>query len=134
MCSDLSLIRTALTGDKSYNLGAIVARRLQHNAGSGYFYGGIYATRLARELGVSPFPYDTILLMQYLDFDAMKRHKILSGEAHNFTYNLVFNVRTRDIIPLPAPALFDPVARGGYRIMPADIIAYRNAQAVAEAA
>ena len=38
---DLSLIRTALSGDRSYNLGAIVARRLQHNAGSGYFYGGI---------------------------------------------------------------------------------------------
>ena len=49
-------------------------------------------------------------------------------------YNLVFSVRTRDIIPLPAPALFDPIARGGYRIMPADIIAYRNAQAAVEAA
>ena len=54
---DLSLIRTALTGDRSYNLGAIVARRLKHNASSGYFYGGIYATRLARELGVSPWPH-----------------------------------------------------------------------------
>ena len=31
---DLSLIHTALTGDRSYNLGAIVARRLQHNVGS----------------------------------------------------------------------------------------------------
>ena len=41
-------------------------------------------------------------------------------------YNLVFSVRTRDIIPLPAHALFDPVARGGYRIMHADIIAYRK--------
>ena len=49
-------------------------------------------------------------------------------------YNLVFSVRTHDVIPLPAPALFDPVARGGYRIMPADIIAYRNAQAAEEAA
>ena len=57
----LSLICTALTGDKSYNLEVIVARRLQHNTGSGYFYGGIYATRLARELGVSPLPYDPIL-------------------------------------------------------------------------
>ena len=37
---DLSLIYTALTGIKCYNLGAIVARRLQHNAGSGYFNGG----------------------------------------------------------------------------------------------
>ena len=58
---DLSLIRTALTGKRNYNLGAIVACRLQHNANSGYFYGGIYATRLARGLGVSPLPFDPIL-------------------------------------------------------------------------
>ena len=47
-------------------------------------------------------------------------------------YNLVFSVDTRDIIPLPAPALFDSIARGGYIIMPDDIIAYRNPQAEAE--
>ena len=69
---DLSLIHTALIGERNYNLGPIVARRLQHNARSGYFYGGIYATRLAGELGVSPLPYDPILPMQYLDFDVMK--------------------------------------------------------------
>ena len=57
---DLSLIRTALTSDMSYNLGVIVARRLQHNANSGFFYCGIYATRLARELCVSPLPFDPI--------------------------------------------------------------------------
>src|SRR3954466_2323790 len=41
---DMSLIRTTLTDDRSYNLGAIIARRLQQNANSCYFYGGIYAT------------------------------------------------------------------------------------------
>ena len=46
-------------------------------------------------------------------------------------YNMVFNEDARDIIPLPAPALFDSIARG-YRIMLDDIIAYQNAQAVAE--
>ena len=44
---DLSLIHTALTGERNYNLGAIVACRLQHNANSSSFYGGIYDTRLA---------------------------------------------------------------------------------------
>ena len=39
---------------------------------------------------------------------------------------------TRDIISLPAPALFDSIARGGYRIMPEDSIAYRNNQAAAK--
>ena len=37
---DLSLIHTALTVVKCYKLGAIVACRLQHNAGSGYFMVG----------------------------------------------------------------------------------------------
>ena len=59
--SDLSLIHTALTGIKHYNIGAIVARWLQHNAESGHFYGGIYASRLAIEMGVSPWPNDPIL-------------------------------------------------------------------------
>ena len=51
---------------------------------------------------------------------------------HNIRYNLIFSVETCDIIPLPAPALFDSIARGGYRIMPDDIIAYRNTHVVAQ--
>jgi hypothetical protein len=47
-------------------------------------------------------------------------------------YNLIFSERTRDIIPLPAPSLFDSHARNGYTIMPADITAYRNELAAAE--
>ena len=47
-------------------------------------------------------------------------------------YNLVFSEKTHDIIPLPAPSLLVHIVRGGYRIMPYDIIAYWNAQAVAE--
>jgi len=35
----LSIIHTALTGMKQYNLWGIVARRLQHNTSSGHFYG-----------------------------------------------------------------------------------------------
>ena len=40
---DPSLIHTAITGAQNYNLGAIVARRLQRNASGGDLYGGIYA-------------------------------------------------------------------------------------------
>jgi hypothetical protein len=123
----LSLICTALTGDKSFNLGAIVARRLQHNTGSGYFYGGIYATRLARELGVSPWPYDPILPTQYLDFDDMKHHKILSGEAHNFIYNLLFNKRSVVDTFLPAPALFDVHSKGRYYVLESEAWAHNAA-------
>ena len=63
----------------------------------------------------------------------MALHHFIDGEntTIDIPYNLVFSENTRDIIPLPAPALFDSIARGGYGIMPEDIIAYRNNQAAA---
>ena len=88
---DLSLLHTAITGNKYYNVCAIVARRLQLNAANGTFYGGMYASRVAERLNVSPWPNDPILPTQYLDFDAMKRHKFLTGTNTNYTYNLRFN-------------------------------------------
>jgi len=124
---DLSLIRTALTGDRSYNLGAIVARRLQHNANSGYFYGGIYATCLARELGVLPLPYDPILPTQYFDFGAMKNHKILTGDIHNFTYKLFFNQDSVVYTYFPAPALFDYHNKGRYFVLESEARARSSA-------
>ena len=65
----------------------------------------------------------------------MEHHQFIAGDYTNIPipYNLVFSENTRDIIPLPAPALFDPIARGGYMIMPADIVAYRNNLAAAQA-
>ena len=80
-------------------------------------------------------PHDYPLTKVYLDHAAMEHHHFLAHDHPNIAipYNLVFSVETRDIIPLPAAALFDSVARGGYMIMPEDIIAYRNARAVAEA-
>ena len=51
---------------------------------------------------------------------------------HNIRSNLVFSVETRDVMSLPAPALFDSFARNGYMIMPDDITPYRNNLASAE--
>ena len=48
-------------------------------------------------------------------------------------YNLVFSENTHDVIPLPAPALFDHVARIGYMILLENILTYRNNLAVAHA-
>ena len=53
VCPDLSILRSAMLGDKSYNLGAIVARRLHLNRFNGDLFGGIYATRIANFLGVA---------------------------------------------------------------------------------
>jgi hypothetical protein len=127
---DLSLIHTALTGVKCYNLGAIVARRLQHNAGSGYFYGGIYASHLAKEFGVSLWPNDPILPTQHLDFEAMKRHKFLKGEVTDYTYNPWFNKVSIVHTFLPAPALFDYHSKGRYYVLESKARAH-NAEVLA---
>ena len=63
----------------------------------------------------------------------MKGHQFLAVDRPDIDlpYNLVFSVETCDVIPLPALSLFDYVARNGYRVMPEDIVAYRNNQAMA---
>ena len=113
-----------------------MARRLHLNKSKGEIHGGIFATRLAARFNVEIRPHDYPLTKVYLDRAAMDHHHFTDDRSPNIPipYNLVFSVNTRDIIPLPALALFDPVARGGYRIMPTDIIAYWNAHAAAEAA
>ena len=58
-------------GDKRYNLGAIIARRLHVNAKDGYFFGGIYAIRLANYLGVSIRGNDIDLPPTFLDTNAL---------------------------------------------------------------
>ena len=104
---DLSLIHTALTGSKLYNLGAIVARRLQCSAGNGDLYGGIYASRVAAKLGVSPNSNDHFLPYKYLNFEAMQEHRFLKRIAQGYEYNLVFDKYHSLYVALPAPALFD---------------------------
>ena len=74
MCvPDLSILRSAVLGDKYYNLGAIVARRLHHNRFNGDFFGGIYATRIANFLGATIREDDIELPPAYLDYETMVR-------------------------------------------------------------
>ena len=112
-----------------------MARRLHINKSKGKIHGGIFATRLVAHIEVEIRLHDHPLTKVYLDRTTMDHYHFTDIESPNIPipYNLVFSIETCDIIPLPAPALFDSVARGGYRIMRADIISYRNAQAAAEA-
>ena len=109
---DLAVLRRALEGDNTYSLGAIVARRLHINKSKGKIHGGIFATRLAAHFNIDIRPHDYPLTKVYLDRSAMEHHHFVARD-YPIPYNLVFSIETRDIIPLPAPALFDFVARGG---------------------
>ena len=64
---DLSVLKSAVLGDRQYNLGAIVACRLHHNGLHGDLFGGIYATRIARRLGVHVHENDEPLPSAHLD-------------------------------------------------------------------
>ena len=125
---DFAVLCRALEGHNTYSLGAIVARRLHINRSKGKIHGGIFTTRLAAHFQVEIRLHDYPLTKVYLECAAMDHHHFTDIESPNIPvpYNLVFSVITRDVIPLPAPALFDLVAMGGYRIMSAHIIAYQN--------
>ena len=105
-----------------------MACRLHINKSQGKIDGGIFATRLAAHFNVEIRHHDYLLTKVYLDRTAMDHHHFTDKDSPDIPipYNLVFSIETRDIIPLPAPPLFDFVARVGYRIMSRDIIAYWN--------
>ena len=108
MCvPDLSILRSVVLGDKSYNLGAIVARRLNHNRFNGDFFGGIYATRLANFLEVPIREYDVELPNVYLDYNAMVHHQFVERNNQSLQYRLIFDRRRTYHVALPAPACFD---------------------------
>ena len=75
-------------------------------------------------------PMILCLPTQYLDFDAMKHHKILRGDPHNFTYNLTFNKDSVVGTYLHAPALFNAHNRGIYYVLESEVQAH-NAAVVA---
>ena len=79
-------------------------------------------------------PFDPILPTQYLDFDALKDHKILKGKIHDFTYNLLFNQTSVVHTYLPAPALFDYHSKGRYFVLESEARAHNGAVVAARQA
>lgn len=123
---DLAILRHALYADRTFSLGATVARRLHTNRSKGVIYGGIYAFRLAKHFEI-PIRHDEeeerLLPTRYLDYSSMVGHNFINSGDIRFRYNLVFSQGTREIITLPAPSLFD-LSSGRYTIMPEDIYTY----------
>ena len=83
---DLSVLKSAVLGDKQYNLEAIVARRLHNNHIHGDFFGGIYATRLTDFLEIPIRGYDVELPPAYLGYDAMVRHHFVERNDQFLQY------------------------------------------------
>ena len=108
MCvSDLSVLKSAVLGDKQYNLGAIVAWRLHLNGLSGDLFGGIYATRVANFLEIPIHENDMELAPTYLDYNAMVHHQLVERNEKFLQYQLIFDRRRTVHVALPAPTFFD---------------------------
>ena len=116
MCSRSLFLKSVVLGDKQYNLGAIFACRLHHNALAGDFFGGIYATRVANYLEIPIHENDTELPPAYLDYNAMVTHHFLKRNEQFLQYRLIIDRHRAVHITLPAPALFDYQAKGRYVI------------------
>ena len=117
MCvPDLSVLKSAVLGDKQYNLGAIVAWRLHHNSISGDLFGGIYATRLANYLDIPIRGNDIELPPAYLDYDPMVRHQFVERNDQFLQYWLIFDRRLTVHVALPTPTFFDFQAKRIYVI------------------
>ena len=117
-------------GDKRYNLGAIIARRLHNNAKDGDFFGGIYSTHLANYLGV-PIKQDDIgLPPAFLDYNAMVCYQFLERSEQSLLYRLIFDRQRAIHITLPAPAFFNFQIKWRYFITGEDANEYeREAEA-----
>ena len=117
MCvPDLSVLKSAVLGDKKYYLGAIVACRLHHNSISGDLFGGIYATRVANFLEIPIHENYIELPPAYPDFNAMVHHQFIDRNEQPLQHRLIFDRRLTVHVSLPAPAFFDFQTKGRYVI------------------
>ena len=101
----LAFLAAALNGNTSYNLVALIARRL---ANKGPIYGGIIASRVVAYLGLSVDPSDEKLIPVKLDVAAMKGHQFVTTDStlENIVYRMLFIDGDEREIPLPQADLF----------------------------
>jgi hypothetical protein len=89
---DLAFIAAALRGDRTYNLGALIAFHLDANREKGGIYGDLIASRLLALHGVVPHVLDLQFPVERLDFNSIIHHKYVSPHAclSNLTFEITF--------------------------------------------
>ncbi|KAK1653043.1 hypothetical protein QYE76_070848 [Lolium multiflorum] len=101
----LAFLNIALTGQTSYHLGALIARRLTNR---GPIFGGTIALRVLTYLSLPIDPNDVPLAPRRLDITAMKSHHFVTTDStlDNMVYRMLFSDGDEKEIPLPQPGLF----------------------------
>ena len=88
-------------------MGSIISRSLHLNSKDRDLFGGIYATCLAKYLGVPIRGYDIELPPAFLDYEAMVRYQFLKRNEQFLQYRLIFDRLRAVHVTLPAPAFFN---------------------------
>ncbi|KAK1647778.1 hypothetical protein QYE76_065583 [Lolium multiflorum] len=101
----LAFLNAALTGQTSYHLGSLIARRLSNR---GPIFGGTIALRVLTHLRLPLDPNDVPLTPRRLDIAAMKSHHFVTTDStlDNMVYRMLFADGDEKEIPLPQPGLF----------------------------
>jgi hypothetical protein len=89
---DLAFIAVVVRHDRNYNLGALIAFRLDANREKGGVCGGLIASRLLALHGVVPHVLDLQFPVERLDFNSVLLHKIVSPHAclDNLSFEITF--------------------------------------------
>ncbi|KAK1643568.1 hypothetical protein QYE76_061373 [Lolium multiflorum] len=100
----LAFLNIALTGQTSYHLGALIARRLTTR---GPIFGGTIALRVLTYLNLPIDPNDVPLAPRRLDITAMKSHHFVTTDStlDSIVYRMLFSDGEEKEIPLPQPSL-----------------------------
>ncbi|KAK1646982.1 hypothetical protein QYE76_064787 [Lolium multiflorum] len=102
----LAFLNVALTGQTSYHLGSLIARRLSSR---GPIFGGTIALRILTHLRLPLDSNDVPLTPRRLDIAAMKSHHFVTTDStiDNMVYRMLFADGDEKEIPLPQPGLFN---------------------------
>ncbi|KAK1644823.1 hypothetical protein QYE76_062628 [Lolium multiflorum] len=102
----LAFLNAALTGETSYHLGSLIARRLSSR---GPIFGGTIALRILTHLRLPLDSNDVPLTPRRLDIAAMKSHHFFTTDStiDNMVYRMLFADGNEKEIPLPQPGLFN---------------------------
>ncbi|KAK1699578.1 hypothetical protein QYE76_016275 [Lolium multiflorum] len=130
---DLAFLAAALQGDKTYNLGALIAYRLATNREKGGICGSLIASRLLAMHGVEPHHLDIQLSIEKLDIVSMIKHEFVSDLSNlsNLSYKITFykktwrtTKKTEKLVGLPAPVLFNLDSRKDWSVTEGELNAY----------
>jgi hypothetical protein len=130
---DLAFIAAALRSDRAYNLGALIAFRLDANQEKGGVCGGLIASRLLALHGLVPHVLDLQFPVERLDFNSMLHHKFVSPHAclDNLSFEITFFkkstwkvVKVDRSVHLSTPLLFNLDRRNGWSLSEDDLDAY----------